>query len=268
MSRGVEVPTSFSRRSNCSGCGKAGVPRDIRQLLDDFRRPVDVAEYRDGLDDVCRGANRCSAPTHVSLDSRSTRPPPVVASIIGRRSGARGSRVSTDDLDDPAASALRRTRAELRSGSHDYVHPVSTLTVPLRGCRRALGSIVFEGGASRPAAGPRSARSCRRTRQAAVERDREHAAADDVIRSRRGSKTRSTRLRTWWSSRIGADTCSRQLRICHARQFSPRRADDRPLVEVISPELARFLAELEGTPPSGRRRSEKSSTRCSTDRSW
>ena len=56
---------------------------------------------------------------------------------------ARGIRVGTDDASAPAAMAMRSTRAEIVSLSDDDF--TALLTVPLRGCRRALGTIVFEG---------------------------------------------------------------------------------------------------------------------------
>jgi PAS domain-containing protein len=50
--------------------------------------------------------------------------------------------VRADDPIAPAAAALRTQRAGLAS---IRTEPTSVLTVPLRGCRRALGSVVFEG---------------------------------------------------------------------------------------------------------------------------
>ena len=38
---------------------------------------------------------------------------------------------------------MRRTRAEILPAADD--EPTRTVTVPLRGCRRALGTIVFDG---------------------------------------------------------------------------------------------------------------------------
>src|SRR5258708_5007009 len=56
---------------------------------------------------------------------------------------ARGVRVNADDPLAAAAVALRRSRAEIIPAPDDA--PTITVTVPLRGCRRALGTIVFEG---------------------------------------------------------------------------------------------------------------------------
>ena len=56
---------------------------------------------------------------------------------------ARGVRISADDPLAPASAAMRRIRAEILPPAGDEVN--STVTVPLRGCRRALGTIVFDG---------------------------------------------------------------------------------------------------------------------------
>ena len=55
----------------------------------------------------------------------------------------RGTVVNTDDALAPAALALRSRRAEIHSGPDDG--SPDTLTIPLRGSRRALGAVVFEG---------------------------------------------------------------------------------------------------------------------------
>jgi transcriptional regulator with PAS, ATPase and Fis domain len=54
----------------------------------------------------------------------------------------RGETVSAQDAFAPAAAALRHARAEVTSPADEAT---ATVTVPLRGCRRALGTIVFEG---------------------------------------------------------------------------------------------------------------------------
>jgi PAS domain S-box-containing protein len=56
---------------------------------------------------------------------------------------ARGVRVSAEDASAPAAIAMRGSRAEIVAPPEGEV--TAMVTVPLRGCRRALGTIVFEG---------------------------------------------------------------------------------------------------------------------------
>src|SRR5206468_3666312 len=55
---------------------------------------------------------------------------------------ARGERVAADDSLSPAAAGMRSARAESAAGADAAT---SSVTVPLRGRRRALGTIVFEG---------------------------------------------------------------------------------------------------------------------------
>jgi PAS domain S-box-containing protein len=56
---------------------------------------------------------------------------------------ARGVPVDVEDVLAPAAVSMRRARAEILPASADTA--TRTVTVPLRGCRRALGTIVFDG---------------------------------------------------------------------------------------------------------------------------
>ncbi|MFN7984314.1 MAG: ATP-binding protein [Vicinamibacterales bacterium] len=64
----------------------------------------------------------------------------VASSDPNYRAGVTSVRV--DDPLAPAASALRMQQSGLASTAHAAT---STLTVPLRGCRRALGGLIFEG---------------------------------------------------------------------------------------------------------------------------
>jgi PAS domain S-box-containing protein len=56
---------------------------------------------------------------------------------------ARDIQIGADDPTAPSAVAMRRDRAEIVTRSSD--EHTAMVTVPLRGCRRALGTVVFEG---------------------------------------------------------------------------------------------------------------------------
>jgi PAS domain S-box-containing protein len=229
--------------------------RDIRQLLDDFSAGLSSSlNIAAGLDGVCRGANRLFGAdrTSVWIHDRRARHLVLQASSDADQV-ARGSRVNANDLDEPAASALRRSRAELRPGSNDYDASVSTLTVPLRGCRRALGSIVFEG--VRVETGGEldlldRADELGKQLSSAIENMQ---LLDDVIRSRRELEN------TFDSITHLVVVSDRRGHIVHANSAFAARVNatreeliDRPLVDIISPELAEWLTELQGTPqPSG-----------------
>src|SRR5581483_7030138 len=97
-----------------------------------------------GLDIFCSGANVLFGAdrTSVWIHDRRARDLVLQASSDAAHASA-GTRIASDDTAAAAAAALRRTRAEIVTPSDEAV--TSTVTVPLRGCRRALGTIVFEG---------------------------------------------------------------------------------------------------------------------------
>jgi PAS domain S-box-containing protein len=216
--------------------------RDIRALLDEFAAMLGATlNLSAGLDAFCRGANQLFGADRTSVwvyDRRDRH-------LILRASSefehvARGARVAADDAGSPAASAMRRSHAEL--------HPTqgtatATVTVPLRGCRRALGTLTFEG--VRVEAGGEFALLDR-----ADELGRQLSAAieniqllDDVVRSR-------NELENAFDSIAHLIVASdRQGRIVHAnRAFANRigmlreRLLDHPLRDFVGPELAAWSA--------------------------
>ena len=143
----------------------------------------------------------------------------------------------------------------------------STVTVPLRGCRRALGTVVFEGVRVEPGGeldlldrADELGRSCRA-------RSKTSQLLDDVMRSQRELEN------TFDSIAHLVVVSDRRGAIVHANQRSPAASGrtreqllDRPLAECIGPELAHWLAELSAATArpatSGRRRPARFSTRC------
>jgi PAS domain S-box-containing protein len=89
------------------------------------------------------GAQRASVWLH---DRRARELSLVASSDPAYGAGAR--RVSITDPDVPAALGLRLDRAQILDGDHGSVEPI--LVTPLRGWRRALGTLVVEGTPSRP----------------------------------------------------------------------------------------------------------------------
>src|SRR5207249_8701657 len=94
-----------------------------------------------GLDIFCFGANRLFGAdrTSVWIHDRRARHLVLQASSDTEHV-SRGMRVSASDPMAPAAAAMRRARAEIMSARDETA--TATVTVPLRGCRRALGTIV------------------------------------------------------------------------------------------------------------------------------
>jgi PAS domain S-box-containing protein len=119
--------------------------RDVRLLLDEFSATLSsTLSLAAGLDIFCFGANRLFGADRTSVWIHERRAQEVVLQASSDSGHiARGMRVHTDDPVAPAAIALRRARAEIVPAGVDTA--TTTVTVPLRGCRRALGTLVFEG---------------------------------------------------------------------------------------------------------------------------
>jgi PAS domain S-box-containing protein len=225
--------------------------RDIRALLDEFAGMLGATlNLSAGLDAFCRGANQLFGADRTSVWVYERRDRHLILRASSEfEHVARGARVAADDAGSPAASAMRRSHAEL--------HPTegtatATVTVPLRGCRRALGTLTFEG--VRVEAGGEFALLDR-----ADELGRQLSAAieniqllDDVVGSR-------NELENAFDSIAHLIVASdRQGRIVHAnRAFANRlgmvreRLLDRPLRDFVGPELAAWLAMHTRAPHPG-----------------
>jgi len=218
--------------------------RDVRTLLDEVVASLGATlNLGAGLDIFCAGANRLFGAdrTSVWIHDRRARHLTLQASSDGEHAG-RGVRVSTDDMSVPAAATMRRSRAEITSTDADSV--TSMVTVPLRGCRRALGTIVFEGARVEPG-GELD------VLDRADELGRQLASAienmqllDDVMRSRRQLEN------TFDSLAHLIVVCDRRGRIVHANQAFASRVGqpreqlvERALADFIGPELSAWLRE-------------------------
>jgi PAS domain S-box-containing protein len=119
--------------------------RDVRTLLEEFTNSLAATlSLAAGLDIFCHGTNRLFAADRTSVwihDRRSRHL--VLRASSDPADIARGVRVDAADVSAPAAIAMSRTRAEIVSPAEDQATAI--VTVPLRGTRRALGAIVFEG---------------------------------------------------------------------------------------------------------------------------
>jgi signal transduction histidine kinase len=216
--------------------------RDIRALLDELAAALAATlNLAGGLDVFCQGANRLFGAdrTAVWVHDRRARTLTLRASSDPQHF-ARGIGVSAEDPLAPAALAMRRSRAEILSGSDDS--PTRTVTVPLRGTRRALGTIVFEG--VRVETGGEldlldRADELGRQLSSAIENIQ---LLDEVIRSRRELEN------TFDSIAHLVVVADRRGRIvianeAFAARVSRRREEllDRPLSEFVGPELASWL---------------------------
>ncbi len=218
--------------------------RDVRALLAEFAESLSATlSLAAGLDIFCHGANRLFGAdrTSVWIHERRARHLVLKASSDPAHA-ARGVRVSTDDAAAPTAVAMRRIRAELVTPPEGSATAV--VTVPLRGCRRALGTIVFEGVRVEPGgelALLDRADELGRQLSSAVENMQ---LLEDVMRSRRELEN------TFDSITDLVAVSDRRGRIVHVNQaFAARvsqlRGDllDRPLADYVGPDLAAWLAE-------------------------
>ncbi len=262
----VGFPTATAARAAARTCGEAvdavvtaldllrlrqaeDVQRDLRGLLDEFAESLSATlSLAGGLDIFCFGANRLFGAdrTSVWIHDRRARNLRLRASSDPEHS-ARSVHVSADDPTAPAAVAMRRARAEMHPGPGGG--PTATLTVPLRGTRRALGTIVFEGVRVEPgeslemldradALGHRLA--------SAVENMQ---LLEEVMQSRRELENTFDSI----AHLVAVSDC--RGRIVHVNQpfasrlgLSSEQLLDKPLTDYIGPELAAWLAERHAGP--------------------
>jgi C4-dicarboxylate-specific signal transduction histidine kinase len=126
----------------------ADLQRDLREVMHDFSHRVSSAlNLTAGLEIFCDRATRLfgADSTSVWLHDRRARALALDASS-DPGSVAHGSRVSTEDHAHPAALAMRSDNAQIFEPSGaDALTGAPTVAVGLKGRRRALGTVVFEG---------------------------------------------------------------------------------------------------------------------------
>jgi PAS domain S-box-containing protein len=218
--------------------------QDLRELLDEFSDSLAATmNLAGGLDTFCHGASRLFGAdrTSVWIHDRRARQLALKASSDPEHM-ARGVRVDAEDLLSPIALTMRRARAEIVRPSADAA--TFTVTVPLRGTRRALGTIVFDG--VRVEAGGEldlldRADEIGRQLSSAIENLQ---LLDDVARSRQELEN------TFDSIAHLIVVADRRGHIVHVNQAFANRAArpreqmlDRPLAEFIGPQLAAWLHE-------------------------
>jgi PAS domain S-box-containing protein len=223
--------------------------RDLRELLAEFTGSLAATlNLAAGLDLFCHGATRLFGAdrTSVWIHDRRARDLVLRASSDSEHV-LRGGRVNADDPLAPAAAAMRRSRAEIAAPDTESGAATFTVTVPLRGTRRALGAIVFDG--VRIEAGGvldflDRADELGRQLSSAVENLQ---LLEDVIRSRRELEN------TFDSIAHLVAVSDREGRIVHTNQAfaqrvgrTPSQLVDRPLAEFIGPQLKAWLAQRGG----------------------
>ncbi len=218
---------------------------DLRELLDEFSASISASlSLSAGLEIFCVGANRLFGADRTSVWIHDRRARQLV--LHGSSDPehlSRSVRIANDDPLSPASIAMRGTRAELLASPDEAT---STVTVPLRGYRRALGAIVFE--RARVEAGAEldvldRADELGRQLSSAIETMQ---LLDDVIRSRRELENAFDSI---WHLVVVADRFGKIVQVNDAFAHRLGRTRDellgQPLAECIGPELAAWLAEQE-----------------------
>jgi PAS domain S-box-containing protein len=225
--------------------------RDLRELFADLAASLSASlNLSAGLDTFCHGARSLFGADQASvwIHDRRARHLTLAASSDPARL-SRGVTVAADDPHAPAAAAMRRARADIAPGTIDA--STSRLTVPLRGTRRALGTIVFEG--VRVEAGDEldlldRADELGRQLSSAIENLQ---LLEDVIRARRELENAFDSI-----AHLVVVT-DRRGHITHANQAFAAQVDqardqliNQPLVALLGPELAAWLSAREHDAPA------------------
>ena len=119
---------------------------ELRELLQAFSRDVSLTTLAAGLEMLCGGANRLFDADRTSVWLHDRRSAVIVLSASSDVFYlAEERRIPTSDARPPAA-ALRHDRAEITATAADQRGGhTATVTIPLKGRRRALGTLVMEG---------------------------------------------------------------------------------------------------------------------------
>ena len=222
----------------------------LKELLQAFSRDVSNATLSAGLDAFCLGVNGLFGAdrTSVWLHDRRARMMVLSASsdmayLVQQR------RVPTADLLSPAARGLRRERAEMAfTGSTG--HDIAMVTVPLKGKRRALGTLVMEGVRVEPGAEVElTSRADEMGRQisSAIE---VVVLLDAVLRSRRELENTLNSLADLVavSDRDGRLVYMNQAFLERSGRPRPELID-RPLIEIVGPATQRLIEHATGSDP-------------------
>jgi signal transduction histidine kinase len=122
-----------------------GLQRDLRNLLQDFSRAISSSlNMAPGLEALCTGANRLFGAERTSVWLHDRRASVVyLAASSDVMYMTQDRRVPTGDVLEPPAAAMRRERSELTPNA-STAGTTGMLTIPLKGRRRALGSLVMD----------------------------------------------------------------------------------------------------------------------------
>ncbi len=125
--------------------GESDLQCQLRNLLQEFSRSVSSITLTAGLEALCIGTNRLFGADRTSVWLHDRRARMIVLSASSDVVYlAQERRISTSDALAPAAIGLRRERVEIAASTNAGGGHTGMLTIPLKGKRRALGTMVLE----------------------------------------------------------------------------------------------------------------------------
>jgi len=220
--------------------------RDLRDLTDQFAATVSATlNISTGLESFCIGANRLFGADRTSVWVHDRRARQLVLQASSEPEHiTRGMRVNSDDPLSPAAASMRQTRADVLVPNEGDA--TSTLTVPLRGTRRALGAVIFEGVRVEPGGELDLLDRADELGRHLSNSIENMQLLEDILRSRRELEN------TFDSIADLVVVCDRRGRIVHVNHaFAMRRGLsrelllDRPMADCVGADLSSWLAERE-----------------------
>jgi len=237
----------------------ADLQRELRDLLHAFSRLASSSlKLTSGLETFCRETSRLLAADRASVwlyDRRSREL--VLAASSDPQYVATSVRAVSEGSPTPPAVALRRERAEIGEmappdADKDEGNALSLVTVPLKGRRRALGTLVFEGLRVDPGGEIDlldRADEVGRQISGAIENVQ---LLEEVLRSRRELENTVNSIPDLVA------VCDARRRVVHVnRSFADRlglgrvETMDRPLAELFGPETSDWISGLDLEPGDG-----------------
>lgn len=224
--------------------------RDLRNLFQEFSRTVSSRlTLAPGLETLCVGADRLFSADRTSVWLHDRRARMLVLSASSDVMYlAQEHRISTADVLAPAAMALRRARSELSPSGATAIggRNTRTLTIPLKGRRRALGTLVVDEVRLEPGTELElldRADEMGRQLSSAIENV---LLLDDVLRSRR-------ELENTFNSLVDlVAVCDQDGRLVNVNRAFINRVGkprqelmDRPLSEIVGPGTRELLEEMQ-----------------------
>jgi PAS domain S-box-containing protein len=229
--------------------GETHLHAQLRELLQVFSRDVSSTTLSAGLEMICIGASRLFGADRTSVWLHDRRARMVVLSASSDVIYlAQDRRIPTADTLAPAAVALRRERAEMAAAgtTQEGAHTVM-VTIPLKGRRRALGTLVMEGVRLEPG-------SQMDLLERADEMGRELAAAidnvlllDAVLRSRRELENTFNSLADLVAvSDQDGLLVSMNVAFLARVGMTQQQLIDRPIADVVGPATAALIRSAFG----------------------